>query len=1023
MHTSCEVQYMLSLSVLVTSKIRNLKDYRYRIIHNLMPQPTGIEIENTLKYFSQTLLSIYTCTYLFISVSLGFDGCFEPTYASDSAAAIITMVLQHTDNGAFHSQILECFMSIKRDIIKDILSVIAYGPPSARAPAANLLFYYWPQLNPALTDRRGIHYKYTAWPPVLCQWKDCVNSGNCQAVKMCLNPALAIHSGDKGHSADKDKDKPDKPPPLYICSDCADILRKDNSEYMTDILLPMSHVSTICENKNCRSRDNIAMCTCFSIECASFNGNRPIRYCLKCHEARHNVSSGSKHVYHLSLPDIWDCSLEVQRYLMDAIVSLLKEAQPIESKRMVEMGEEQRHHFGDDDELFEMEEAGERKLLSRYGIWLLVELCCPRGQQDIPIEVLGRLLGMLFQWFDATAYLPDDNIGSALERLKPDYICGWLEDVAKNHFEVIVSCLLPHPVEYARVGGFWDTLATRTVQIKEGLNCFFCLVPYDIITFEILSSLDIVLPMHMLLSMFQSGVQNLYKSQESGTKEENHQPIYTASSPIDDCPPPLSPQKTHVVVEAYEIYEKETELILPCYIMMLDLTMKQMLTWMLKKDWEGTHTCGDEQQETNCNFCQNIALWHHDVFNSLWKLMQAQHSQLASVSVPLLLHCLTLPSGSDVLWKLVEDDFNHDDWCVRFAADSFGSCILSSDWFIRRHKWCLCQCLEFQFDHVINDRIIILQRMHLLSNVLRNQKILSWVFFMSRFDTLSLEAQLDIEHSTDIPYPTDLSSSDRDCEHFLRKLNRARFALARTDSIRSVSMSSKPPYRRAVSVPIHLLTKTTPPKGGHLKEFTDEESNFTALLQKAMDMEGVDRDAVYQLVTMLMKFMVTCDQNEDKGTAKIQVSENVSILAIISCNILFKSSAVFNAFISGVQFVLDRNFELGNTILPITLLLLQYAPSPQRYASDYQPPNYTLWYLEPHTRVAWLTTLLVILYKYQFYTSPVSAIIQTLVRIVINTLDAQHHKCKKIHDDGFLPPSPSIPRSKGKIFCNEIVKK
>lgn len=57
------------------------------------------------------------------------------------------------------------------------------------------------------------------------------------------------------------------------------------------------------------------------------------------------------------------------------------------------MGEEQRHHFGDDDELFEMEEAGERKLLSRYGIWLLVELCSPRGQQDVPI-----VSGGLFKW-------------------------------------------------------------------------------------------------------------------------------------------------------------------------------------------------------------------------------------------------------------------------------------------------------------------------------------------------------------------------------------------------------------------------------------------------------------------------------------------------------------------------------------------------------------------------------------------------------------------------------------------------
>ena len=43
--------------------------------------------------------------------------------------------------------------------------------------------------------------------------------------------------------------------------------------------------------------------------------------------------------------------------------------------------------------------------------------------------------------------------------------------------------------------------------------------------------------------------------------------------------------------------------------------------------------------------------------------------------------------------------------------------------------------------------------------------------------------------------------------------------------------------------------------GGHMREFTDEESNFAALLQRAMDLEGVDRDVVYQLVALLMKVM------------------------------------------------------------------------------------------------------------------------------------------------------------------------
>lgn len=36
--------------------------------------------------------------------------------------------------------------------------------------------------------------------------------------------------------------------------------------------------------------------------------------------------------------------------------------------------------------------------------------------------------------------------------------------------------------------------------------------------------------------------------------------------------------------------------------------------------------------------------------------------------VPLILYCLTLPTGADIFWKLVDEDFNNDDWKVRFAA-------------------------------------------------------------------------------------------------------------------------------------------------------------------------------------------------------------------------------------------------------------------------------------------------------------------------------------------------------------------
>lgn len=56
-------QYCVYFSV--TARIRNLHDYQLRLLHNIMPVPSGVDIANTLKYFSQTLLS--KCTYSFLS--------------------------------------------------------------------------------------------------------------------------------------------------------------------------------------------------------------------------------------------------------------------------------------------------------------------------------------------------------------------------------------------------------------------------------------------------------------------------------------------------------------------------------------------------------------------------------------------------------------------------------------------------------------------------------------------------------------------------------------------------------------------------------------------------------------------------------------------------------------------------------------------------------------------------------------------------------------------------------------------
>lgn len=49
----------------------------------------------------------------------------------------------------------------------------------------------------------------------------------------------------------------------------------------------------------------------------------------------------------------------------------------------------------------------ERRLMGRFGIWLLVGFF--NAEEEIPRDILSRLLSSLFQWFNTTAYSADGN--------------------------------------------------------------------------------------------------------------------------------------------------------------------------------------------------------------------------------------------------------------------------------------------------------------------------------------------------------------------------------------------------------------------------------------------------------------------------------------------------------------------------------------------------------------------------------------------------------------------------------------
>ncbi|XP_076284317.1 UNC-79 domain-containing protein isoform X2 [Lasioglossum baleicum] len=1550
-------------------KLASLHDYYQRLLHGSQPVPSGLDMANTLKFFSQSLLSLlkevrdaplemiksqkldadrmalypnldykqlynaltqlmdvvshihiglhafgqallqclacllpfldhdlidnvpyltassisvlpvelhqdivnYLCFYILpFTITRKTEDGMENA-ASQSIAAVIMMIFQYSSNPAHHRQLLECLMAVKPGVVKDILCVVAYGTAPARASAAKLLFYYWPSFNPDLFDRRVVLMKTSYGfsddlTPFVCQSDACPNPGNAAAGKVCYDHRISITFATE------------KPPPLYLCIECANEINREHPNQMFyDMLHPMQQVSMVCEIKNCKSNDKTAISICFSTECANSNWNRPIRHCQHCHEHRHNNGCGNDHVYHMALPHVSKLDSQTQTYLVQAIVSLLKEAEPLSMDSNRDISEISTNKgstgfpgsgsggSGSGGVQNDPSSLEERQLLGRFGVWLLVGLCTPN--QETSVEILGRLLSMLFHWFHVTAYSFDGtkkslmhlifSVGqaeSALEKLKTECVCGWLAKVMKSHYEVFISCLLPHPADYVRVGGHWETLASRTSHLKDGLNRLFCLVPYEVITPEVwdyvmphwmeamvndvpeyelhelkmilckildrdmsplgfntkkmynfvakrfvntcakvqeqalnwlqtLTMLEISIPLCQLFSMFSDGVavMGAMNSSESGQKptkgskkeDKDGNAIFVEnesgkSTPLSDD---LAPTPRHME------FTTNAELNLSCCILMLDILLKQMElqnidkhtginTWVCRdachlmksivaSNWNSCHVCNSDSDGAECTYCESRVIWHQlclqlvtymapenpayppdkivdenaedhgrkspessrkgdskadvvitmpvpelhsvggvlahmpqffeqimtatvetvseqldlaaimppekvmsavakavtlsetdvatatvsvakprligendqplnlspenedvdfwhtsvgkfrfkiedlpeqlqyihkllkeimtidkpdilyymlqclnvmclygDAFNiavkdhrgfftwcqenllikNLWELLNAEYSHIAQITVPLLLHCVTLPCGTDTFWRLIQEEFHNSDWRVRFVAvervtliarfmdstplrnvtslqaalaNAFCYLIASMDdsnvYVAQRatlflgtiHDTAmrsLILCLETQFDSVIVDRPMVLQSLYQLHNSLSDRHILTWEFFLNRFDALFLEAQISLERSGDIPYLredkkiqfirclsiditqkeekrpmnyfTDLRNTDLNSEIFMKKLHRAQEALSQSDgsgtnSIKTLSASfgTKWPYKRTMSAPASMIPRqdtkqekekvysrqysapilkrkssrfglgqllgSTPPNNSipdghvHSLNMVEEANALPGCTNKIVDFEEADKETMHLLVFLLMQFLSRQDQafpTDEKPLSKTQGIVLRHLYLLLGYNQTERTfhtspqrlriSPVFNVFIANLPQLLDQNHVMGWVMTPPVLAILQHSPCPPQGVPtmDHQAPAYSLWYLEPHNRRSWLMSLLVILYKCQYGQQPWCSQLQVLIKIVLNTLDMQHHQCKKIPATVVMSAPPSRSR-------------
>ncbi|XP_058979223.1 protein unc-79 homolog isoform X8 [Musca domestica] len=1548
------------------AKLRCLHEHHVRLLHNVLPAPSGVDIANNIKYFSQTLLTVlkdvrtsphdlirnpsedptrmsayptleYGNLYNALTMLIDVAPCIQygqivfgkallqclccilpfldkdlidnlpylasstisvlppalhqdivnalcyyilpftitrrsadeqESQACQSVSSVIMMVLQYSNNPAHHCQLLECLMTLKHNVVKDILCVIAYGTSVSRSSAAKLLFYYWPAFDPNLFDRKVLLSKLTNdLVPFVCQREHCPNAGNAEAAKVCFDHSISITYA------------PDCPPPLYLCIECANEIHREHANLeFGDILHPMQQVSMVCENKNCRSTEKSAFSICFSTECASYNGNHPIRYCSQCHSNRHNSRRGGDHVVHRSLPPAWQMDPEMQMHMVECVVSLLREAKPLNCEPGKESSDSKKNGSGGvgggggggNGIMPDAISPEERQMLGRYGIWLLVGRCTPTA--DTPVEILGRILSMLFHWFHVTAYSYDaGQIESTIEKLKTEHVVGWLKEICRIHYNVFTSCLLPHPPEYARVGGHWETLASKTSHLKEGLQRLICLVPYEVITSEIwdyvmphwmeaitndvaekelnelkivlskildpemsplgfdaktmynfvairfekttakvqqqalrwlqiLSKLGILIPLVQLFAMFGDGVRimkygvqhELMREKEGGgicrsgvkaipREPKNDPPRRSSISPVveDDSGNTSEISDDDGSTNGHPEFSTDSEHNLTCCILMLDILLKQMelqdieqhlgihttvcenVSRLLKcmvtaarvglsshvcllkvaecgyceasimwhqlstklvqfmaplnplrppdvpieeiieeekssrksppeSDKEKTrerdvslsmaplpiplgplggfsgpvpvavpqpephsvggvlvhmpHVCSkndnghsvdsielrkvhatdeimtatvetvseqldlasilppdraiarsitlsdadvgsanvsvtkasvlggdngngstggavglengslsdeDEEDDDDENFwhtsvgkfkftldtlpqtlqyihqllteiptikkpeilyyvlqCLNVMALHGDaltkaarehrgffiwcqenlLIKNLWELCNAEHSHICQVGVPLLLHCITLPLGSDVFWRVVQEAFHDTDWRVRFTAvervtvitrfmdstplrtevglqtalaTAFCHLIASMDdinvYVAQRatlyigtiHDTAirsLLFCLESQFDLFIVDRPVVLQSVYQLHNSLSDRKVLTWEFFLNRFDTLFVEAQITLEKCGDISYLRDLRNSENGSEALSSKILKAREALSQNDSATvgmaktlSASFGTKWPYKRTMSAPASMIprqdSKFVPDKekiysrqisapilkrktsrfglDGHIHSLSGmNDDALVGLLSRITELEESDRETIHLLVFLLMQFMSRPDQaypSEDKPISKTQGIVLKHLFLLLGHNQIDKTfhtspeslraSAVFNAFMANLPQVLDQNHLIGGLILPSVMQVILYAPNPNSNAADsYQNLvfNYSLWYLEQYPRRNWMFTMLVVLYKYSYTQPPQSGYVNSAIRIIMNSLRNHFHQCRRI---------------------------
>lgn len=317
-------------------------------------------------------------------------------------------------------------------------------------------------------------------------------------------------------------------------------------------------------------------------------------------------------------------------------------------------------------------------------------------------------------------------------------------------------------------------------------------------------------------------------------------------------------------------------------------------------------------------------LQHNHIVGNLWKILESSNSQVSMISASLLLMSLSLPHGADIFWKVLNEEFDHEDWKIRFAAVekttllfrflmetpvkksqalrstmSHAFCHLISSMDDKMPQvsqrstiylgtihdkaiQCLLGCLEYQFDLIPNDRPTILKNLFQLFNTLTDRNIITWEFFANRFECIIGDIQERQHEAT--------ANHDNKDEKVMRTRPKSG-----TDSVRSLVENLKHPYKRTYSAPEGMV-HSTGVRNGNAKSNDDDKAadykrqqsapllrqkysrtntmtasqsgtlsddlDWKDLAVRSLDIDEVNRETLHLLVFLFMHFLSYPNQTE-----------------------------------------------------------------------------------------------------------------------------------------------------------------